>query len=61
VKPQEWFLSVVHKSMSRGTASTNAALPTLFGAEASQLITHDQALDDSLTWSSARRNFVKHA
>jgi CHAT domain-containing protein len=34
--------------MSRGTAATDAALPALFGAEAAGLITHDQALDDSL-------------
>jgi tetratricopeptide (TPR) repeat protein len=41
-------LPVVRKSMSRGTATTDAALPALFGAEASRLITHDQALDESL-------------
>jgi CHAT domain-containing protein/tetratricopeptide (TPR) repeat protein len=41
-------LLLVRKSMSRGTATTDAALPALLGAEASRLITQDQALDDSL-------------
>jgi CHAT domain-containing protein len=48
-------LALVRKSISRGTASTDAALPALFGADAAgliahgqALIAHDQALDDSL-------------
>jgi CHAT domain-containing protein len=41
-------LALVRKSMSRGTASTDAALPALFGAEAAGLVARDQALDDSL-------------
>jgi CHAT domain-containing protein/tetratricopeptide (TPR) repeat protein len=41
-------LPLVRRGMSEGTASTDAALPALLAAEASRLITHDQALDDSL-------------
>jgi CHAT domain-containing protein len=41
-------LPLVHTSISAGTAATDAALPALFGAEASRLLTPDQALDESL-------------
>ena len=38
-------LALVRKSMSRGTAATDTALPALFAAQAAGLTAHDQTLD----------------
>jgi tetratricopeptide (TPR) repeat protein len=41
-------LPLIRESMARRSATTEAALPALFGAQAGGLITASQALDDSL-------------